>query len=695
MAARSGRCTERRAVRLLRLEAHSFAQYADLDLDLSGITEAAITGVNAIGKSQMMQMPHWCLYGRPIRGATDSLIRDDEREMWVRTTWSRDGQEIVVKRTRSIETKAGASDLQVWHDGEILTRSTIPGTQAVLDALVGLSSDQLLAGPWMPQGQSDVLMGLKPGPRSALVTSLFDLDRFVPWHERAKEWLGVTERDLSISDDRRKRLEEHIAEEPETQARLDTARVALADATTTADVHAGEIASLMRRAAALREDAQRADFLGRQIATINANIEALSKGIERYERLIVGYRETVTQPVPEEEADEDFDLQALSVESEERDLASRAKAGYLAELPLRKKALAEAEEHVVHRGSLCETCPFRDSLPDVDALRGELAAVEIGIMNASGVMAERAGARQRLDEAREAHSAYVARQAARTAVLRAVGEAQAKLPELESAVAEATAQQVEANARVAELNAERVRLTQSQEMAIEVADALLAVQLAQSGALAVRDDCQRRVGALEDAVAAIESAKVALTAIDTELMARSKRADGLRIVTKMFHRTGLPSSILESSLSLLESKANEMLARMPGDLAIRFRTQVQTKAGTWSDEFGIDVEEAGRIRDYEVMGGAFRFRIDLALRMAIGSVLSHRTGTGFETAFLDEPLGEAQDAQSFESVLQSIGAVAGDFGLLLLITHRQDVADRFSTRLEVVDVDGRSEVRAA
>ena len=142
--------------------------------------------------------------------------------------------------------------------------------------------------------------------------------------------------------------------------------------------------------------------------------------------------------------------------------------------------------------------------------------------------------------------------------------------------------------------------------------------------------------------------------------------------------------------SVLDLLVYALLARMPGDLAIRFRTQVQTKAGTWSDEFGIDVEEAGRIRDYDVMGGAFRFRIDLALRMAIGSVLSHRTGTGFGTAFLDEPIGEAQDAQSFESVLQSIGAVAGDFGLLLLITHRPDVSERFGTVIRVIDDNGRT-----
>ena len=681
-------------MRLLRLECHNLAQYADLDLDLSGITEAAITGVNAVGKSQMMQMPHWCLYGRPIRGTTDSLIRDDEREMWVRTTWSRDGQEIVVKRTRSIETKAGASDLQVWHDGEILTRSTIPATQAVLDALVGLSSDQLLAGPWMAQGRSDVLMGLKPGPRSALVTSLFDLDRFAPWHERAKEWLSVTERGLSISDDRRKRLEEHIAEEPETRGRLEDARHSLDVATSAAATHAVEIAALTQEAQQLREDEQRAEALSREIAAIRDNVNALEAGIDQYERLVARYRTLAARPVPPEEADGEFDLGALNTAADQWAMASQAKASGLAELPLHRKALADAEEHAGWQHALCETCPFRDK-GNLDEMRENVAFVERKIAVADGVMERRAGARQRLDAALAAHSSYAARQEARAAVLASVEEARSKLPELESAVAAASAQRTAAFARVAELDAERWQLKQSQDQAMEVAHALDTAKLLHHDALMARDECQRRVGALEDAVAAIESAKVALTAIDATLADQNKRASGLRIVTKMFHRTGLPSSILESSLSLLEAKANEMLARMPGDLAIRFRTQVQTKTGTWSDEFGIDVEEAGRIRDYEVLGGAFRFRIDLALRMAIGSVLSHRTGTGFETAFLDEPLGEAQDAQSFESVLQSIGAVAGDFGLLLLITHRQDVADRFSVRLEVVDVDGRSEVRVA
>ena len=679
-------------MRLIRLEAHDFAQHADLDLDLSTVQEAAIVGENGVGKSRLMDAALWSMYGRAPRGTTDSLIRDDRLGMWVKTTWDREGAEVVVMRSRSVETKAGESSLALQVDGERASRHTIAETQAVIESLVGLSRDQLLAGPWMAQGESDALMQLRPADRTALAVTLFGLERIGPWYDRAREWLAAAEQELAVLDDRRQRLEEQIAGEIEARRALGEARADLAGTAALLDEVESRVAALTEEAQQLHEDAVRAEALTKEIAALNRAAEAHASAIDQANQSIGLIDATLAKQVPPEVDAPAVSLAELeanvtSWEAFSHDVATRSvKVQHL------EAKIEDAKRHVAREHELCATCPYRTEIPDVPTLEAGLVAESTGLESARAGMDETAGAREALAGGKAAIAEWNASVSRRAELLATQEVARSRRTLLVGSVETSQEQQGKANGEAYRLNTERLRLVQTEDRAREVA-ADLQRQVAEKGAaMDRRDGSQRRVAIAEQAVEVIEAARAKIEEVDAFSAERRTHVDGLRIVVKMFHRNGLPTAILESGLPLIEGRANELLAKMPGDIAVRFRTQRQTKSGTWSDELDVEVTEAGRTREYDVMSGAERFRIDLALRVAIGTVLAHRSGTKFETLWLDEPFA-AQDRRALEGVLESIAAVVGDFGLTLVVTHQPEVADRFPVKIEVTSSEvGLAEV---
>jgi exonuclease SbcC len=151
-----------------------------------------------------------------------------------------------------------------------------------------------------------------------------------------------------------------------------------------------------------------------------------------------------------------------------------------------------------------------------------------------------------------------------------------------------------------------------------------------------------------------------------------------------FGRRGVQAMIIETAIPEIEAEANRILARMTdGRMHVKFETQRDTRSGTGTIET-LDIKIADELgtRNYEMFSGGEGFRVNFAIRIALSRLLAHRAGTRLQTLVVDEGFG-SQDVEGRERIVEAIQAIEAEFEKILVITHLEDLRDRFPVRIEV------------
>jgi DNA repair protein SbcC/Rad50 len=151
-----------------------------------------------------------------------------------------------------------------------------------------------------------------------------------------------------------------------------------------------------------------------------------------------------------------------------------------------------------------------------------------------------------------------------------------------------------------------------------------------------------------------------------------------------FGRRGVQAMIIETAIPEIEEEANRILARMTaGRMYVKFETQRDVRSGIGTIEtLDIKISDELGTRSYEMFSGGEGFRVNFAIRVALSRLLAHRAGTRLQTLVVDEGFG-SQDQEGRERMVEAIQAIEPDFEKILIITHLEDLRDRFPVRIEV------------
>ncbi|MDE2860874.1 MAG: SMC family ATPase [Chloroflexota bacterium] len=151
-----------------------------------------------------------------------------------------------------------------------------------------------------------------------------------------------------------------------------------------------------------------------------------------------------------------------------------------------------------------------------------------------------------------------------------------------------------------------------------------------------------------------------------------------------FGRSGLQALLIEQAIPELENYANDVLGRVTEHrMSLKLETQRERRGGGDPREtLDIRISDELGTRSYETYSGGEAFRIDFALRIALSRLLAHRSGAPLPTLFIDEGFG-SQDAAGLERLVEAIQAIQDDFQRILVITHIEELKDRFPVRIEV------------
>lgn len=181
----------------------------------------------------------------------------------------------------------------------------------------------------------------------------------------------------------------------------------------------------------------------------------------------------------------------------------------------------------------------------------------------------------------------------------------------------------------------------------------------------------------------------------SELELANKKTVVADLLVRASSKAGAQALLIEAALPQIEHDANKYLEHMSPGIRLLLNTQRETLSGSATETLDIVVYAGGHEAPIETLSGGERFRADLALRLAIGQMLSRRSGTRMEMLAIDEGFG-SQDATGQQAIVDAVSSLTSLFSLILVISHVRSVADALGSQGDMIEVDkvgGKSVVK--
>jgi exonuclease SbcC len=379
------------------------------------------------------------------------------------------------------------------------------------------------------------------------------------------------------------------------------------------------------------------------------------RSAEESENLAKGHQEAIAK----RQADVVSRREAL--ESRERDLHARLTAASEAEatLPAHRQALQEAER-VIESGDFAHEARQRLE-------REKKALVETGYD--SERHATFRTELQRLGGAEQEYMALTRAEERQLALEKSIAREQQEMETRRAALEEHEATLAAAGAalRAAEDVGPRLGAAEAELAELRECD---------SGLLIRQGRAEQRQ---KDLVALAARVEVALD--QSKALREEEQLYG--DLTKAFGRDGVQAMLIEQSLPRLQETANAMLERMTGGrIQLSLHTQKETARGTVLETLDVRISDDLGTRDYEMYSGGEAFRVDFALRIALARLLAETAGADLPTLIIDEGFG-SQDQEGVDRLMEALNAISAEFRLILVVTHIDEMRERFERRIEV------------
>lgn len=149
-------------------------------------------------------------------------------------------------------------------------------------------------------------------------------------------------------------------------------------------------------------------------------------------------------------------------------------------------------------------------------------------------------------------------------------------------------------------------------------------------------------------------------------------------------KKGVQAMLIETAIPQIEDEANRLLGRMTDNqMHLSFEMQRDKKSNDGVVEtLEIKIADALGTRVYDAFSGGEAMRANFAVRIALSRLLARRAGARLETLVIDEGFG-ALDALGRERMVEAITGVQEDFRRIIVITHIDELKDKFPAQIEV------------
>ena len=198
-------------------------------------------------------------------------------------------------------------------------------------------------------------------------------------------------------------------------------------------------------------------------------------------------------------------------------------------------------------------------------------------------------------------------------------------------------------------------------------------------------EANRVVGGARQRVEVLEVQRANRTKLIAEKAQAARRTGLLRQLEEACGRNGVQATLIEAALPDIEAYANDLLYRLTGgEMRVAFKAQRPRKSGRDNpiETLDIEISDSNGERPYENYSGGEKFRVNFAVRLALSQVLAHRAGAQLRMLVIDEGFG-SQDPEGRQRLVEAINAIQDEFECILVITHIEELRDKFPNRIEV------------
>ena len=203
----------------------------------------------------------------------------------------------------------------------------------------------------------------------------------------------------------------------------------------------------------------------------------------------------------------------------------------------------------------------------------------------------------------------------------------------------------------------------------------------------------KKIGRLQERRSSLRAKKDSMEDSKSQLNVKLKSVALFDKLARMFGKNGIQTILLDTVIEDLEKTSNKTLSSICNEPAvITLETQRPGADGTSVVEtLDLKVRKDGCLQNFKSLSGGEKFRISLALRIALSEISSRYGGSSLEFLLLDEvnsPLDRFGVETLFVNVIKSLE----DKYKILVITHDEGLKERFDNVIDVTKVNGESQI---
>jgi len=210
-----------------------------------------------------------------------------------------------------------------------------------------------------------------------------------------------------------------------------------------------------------------------------------------------------------------------------------------------------------------------------------------------------------------------------------------------------------------------------------------------------KDKHNQTIGEISQRLVDIDDAKLKIKNSLLEIGDLESDLANIEFAERAFGNKGIPAMLIEQAIPDLEEEANRLLAKLTDGFSIRIHTQKDyrdLKRLDTMETLEIEISDGSGSREYETYSGGEAFRVNFAIRLALSKLLAHRADAKLETLVIDEGFG-SQDDDGKQKLVEAIRAIQPEFKKILVITHLEELKEKFDHRIEVQKIGNTSKIR--
>jgi exonuclease SbcC len=667
----------------ISLTLSNFLSHEHSEVDFTAFNVALILGSyngsfersNGAGKTALLTAIRWVLFEKTNHKKKDGVVKRDKKSCEVQFVFELPSTNQRYRLTRSRDKIIGESVvvLEQFEAGQYkdISCDTNTLTNQKIETIIGLNDEVFINSVYFKQNDASLFADATPGKRKDIIKALLRLDKWDAYHKLTKSKASSLQIRLEEKSNQRIPIADLKDQLNKANRLLNDTTKALADGNrqfTSLNVDLND-----KRSKTLSKFGNRKETI-EQLKCLTKDHAQAKKQLDDYKMAANQKQTELAQYKKVEE----------TLRAQMRDLSETIKAGKTIDMAkisaslltgrTKEKVLRDQLAALEKVKSECPTCRTTLTKQRLQELTKELESARKihSELKVKLQLAEKKAVSLQA-QADQATKAELERSKIEVKLTRCIGAIEAlKKDQADLSVKAKSINLSDFEAQLAELKS-----ATSKNDALKAEQELSLIERDLKLLKAKIDNLNIEYGGLTRNVKDLERQIEDQTQLQQDL---DKLNDEYAIYDKLrgsFGKDGIQSVIIENVIDELENYTNDTLAKICNEpTTIAIKTQRQSDNGSWQETFDIEVNSGGRTDDLDTFSGGERFRVSLALRLALSKVLSKRMGGSVNFLLLDEVTSSLDDKgmELFMDIVRQLGNEMK----VLVITHDNNIKDQFT-----------------